>query len=293
MMRRLRRALGTVRVLCGLTLVAPMLAGCPAPAADPSTTSGEVNLPGIDTSGFTPREKHELARYAGEYMAPCPEVPVSIGQCVQEKRACSACVQAAEALAKAVREGLAADQVDQMYKQRFDAKTVKLIPVDGSPSRGPEDAKVTIVEFADFECPFCQRIAPTLDDFFEKHKGEVRMVYKFMPLPMHPRGEPAARAAIAAQQQGEFWAMDKVLFAAGGHLEDIDLDSYARQLGLDVNRLHADEASPQTKARIDADRQLADQLGVKGTPTLYVNGREFNLKGDLEEWVKGELAKAR
>jgi protein-disulfide isomerase len=180
-----------------------------------------------------------------------------------------------------------------MYKERFDAKAVKAIPVDGSPSRGPEDAKVTIVEFADFECPFCQRIAPMLDDFFEKHKGEVRMVYKFMPLPMHPRGEPAARAAIAAQQQGEFWAIDKVLFAAGGHLEDIELDSYARQLGLDMNRFHADEASPQTKARIDADRQLADQLGVKGTPTLYVNGREFNLKGDLEEWVKGELAKPR
>jgi protein-disulfide isomerase len=149
------------------------------------------------------------------------------------------------------------------------------------------------VEFADFECPYCQRIAPLLDQLFDKHKTEVRMVYKFMPLPMHPRGEPAARAAIAAQNQGKFWEMDRALFAAAGRLEDVDLEGVARDLGLDMARFHADEASPATKARIDADRKLADDLGVKGTPTFYINGREFNLKTDMEEWVKGELAKGR
>src|ERR1700678_1503509 len=119
------------------------------------------------------------------------------------------------------------------------------------------------------------------------------MVYKFMPLPMHTRGEPSARAAIAAQDQGKFWEMDRALFAAGGRLEDVDLDGLARELGLDMARFHADEMSPATKARIDADRKLADDLGVKGTPTIYINGREYNLKMDIEEWVKAELAKGR
>jgi protein-disulfide isomerase len=267
-------------------------AGCPGPASDPSATPGNVELPGIDTHGFTPRERHEFSRYVTEYLAPCAEVPVPIAQCVQEKRACTACLAAAEAIAKAVREGMSTDQVDQLYKERFDAHGAKTIALEGSPSRGPDAAAVTIVEFADFECPYCQRIAPLLDQLFEKHKTEVRMVYKFMPLPMHSRGEPAARAAVAAQNQGKFWEMDHALFAAGGRLEDVDIDGFAQQLGLDMARFHADEASPATKARIDADRKLADDLGVKGTPTFYINGREFNLKTDMEEWVKGELAKA-
>jgi protein-disulfide isomerase len=268
------------------------LTACPGPASDPSTAPGNVELPGVDTQGFTPREKREFSRYVSELLAPCPEVPVPVAQCVLEKRACGACVQVAEAIAKAVREGMAADQISQMYKERFDVHGVKAIPLEGSPSRGPENAPVTIVEFADYECPFCQRLAPVLDDLFAKHKDDVRMVYKFMPLPMHPRGEPAARAAIAAQGQGKFWEMERALFGAAGQLEDMDLDSMAKQLGLDMNRFHADEVAPATKARIDADRKLAEDLGVKGTPTIYINGREYNLKTDLEEWVKGELAKA-
>jgi protein-disulfide isomerase len=268
------------------------LTACPGPASDPSTPSGDVDLPGIDTQGFTPREKHEYSRYVSDLLAPCPEVPVPVAQCVLEKRACGACLQVAAAIAKAVREGMAADQISQMYKERFDVHGVKAIPLEGSPSRGPENAPVTIVEFADYECPFCQRLAPLLDELFEKHKNEVRMVYKFMPLPMHPRGEPSARAAIAAQDQGKFWEMERALFAAAGRLEDVDIDGMARQLGLDMNRFHADEAAPATKARIDEDHKLADDLGVKGTPTIYVDGREYNLKTDLEEWVQGELAKA-
>lgn len=279
------------RLLLGGALAFALM-GCPGPASNPSTPSGDVDLPGTDTQGFTPREKHEFSRYVSDFLAPCPEVPVPVAQCVLEKRACGACLQAAEAIAKAVREGMASDQISQMYKERFDVQGVKAIPLEGSPSRGPESAPVTIVEFADYECPYCQRLAPSLDDLFEKHKNDVRMVFKFMPLPMHPRGEPSARAAIAAQDQGKFWEMEHALFAAGGRLDDVDIDGMARQLGLDMNRFHADEAAPATKARIDADHKLADDLGVKGTPTIYVNGREYNLKTDLEEWVQGELAKA-
>jgi protein-disulfide isomerase len=187
---------------------------------------------------------------------------------------------------------MAQEQIEAMYKQRFDPASAKQIPVDGSPVRGPDSAPVTVVEFADFECPFCQRIAPELDELFEKRSAKVRFVYKFMPLSMHPHGEPAARAAIAAQAQGKFWEMHHQLFSNGTHLEDADIESYAKTLGLDLTRFHADLQAPATKARLDADRKLADALGVKGTPTLFINGREYDAKVDLAEWLDAEISRA-
>jgi predicted DsbA family dithiol-disulfide isomerase len=286
---RLTLAFGVVSVL-GVVFVA-LLDGCRGtPAGDPSAATGDVELPGVETRGFTPREKHEFSRYVAELGAPCPGVAVPIAQCILERRACPSCLPAAIAIAKAVREGMAREQVEGLYKQRFDVSSAKSIPIDGSPARGSDGATVTIVEFADFECPFCQHIAPQLDDLWEKKKPNLRFVFKFMPLAMHPRGEPAARAAIAAQAQGKFWEMHHQLFANGQHLEESDIDAYAKAMGMDLGRFHSDMQSPATKARLDADRKLADDLGVKGTPTIFINGRLYDGKGDIADWVDGEIA---
>jgi len=260
------------------------------PADDPSQVTRDVELPGVETRGFTPREKHEFSRYVRELGSPCPGLAVPVAQCLLEKRACPACLPAAIAIAKAVREGMAREQVEGLYKQRFDAAASKSIPLDGSPARGSDAATVTLVEFADFECPFCQHIAPQLDELCEKKKPNLRLVFKFMPLAMHPRGEPAARAAIAAQAQGKFWEMHHQLFANAPRLEESDLDAYAKAIGMDVARFHEDMQSAATKARIDADRKLADGLGVKGTPTIFINGRQYDGKADIEDWVDGEIA---
>jgi protein-disulfide isomerase len=199
-------------------------------------------------------------------------------------------VVAAQVLASAVRQGMAREQVESLYKTRFDAASEKTIPLDRSPSRGPEDAPVTVVEFADFECPFCQRLAPTLDALWEKRKSSVRFVFKFMPLAMHPHGEIAARAGIAAQAQGKFWEMHQRLFAAGTHLDESDLDGYAKGVGLDIDRFHADMQAPATRQRLDEDRKLADELGVRGTPTLFIDGRLYDSRDDLEAWIDAEIA---
>jgi protein-disulfide isomerase len=114
-----------------------------------------------------------------------------------------------------------------------------------------------------------------------------------MPLPMHPHGEIAARAAIAAGAQGKFWEMHEKLFAAGPRLEQSDLEGYALSLGLDVERLRADMVSPATKARLEADQKLANDLGVHGTPTIYVDGRMYDSKIDLGEWLDQEIAARR
>src|SRR5579884_175014 len=219
------------------------------PAADPSRAQADVELPGIDTREFTPREKREFSRYVSELASPCKAVAVSIAQCVLEKRACPECLPAAEAIAKAVRDGMSREQVEDLYKNRFDTSGVKDIPLDDSPSKGPASAPVTVVEFADFECPFCQRLAPVLDQLWEKRKGAVRFVYKFLPLAMHPHGELAARAAIAAQAQGKFWEMHDRLFANATNLEESDLERYAKAIGLDVDRFRADLRSTETTRR--------------------------------------------
>jgi protein-disulfide isomerase len=263
------------------------------PAGDASTAQGNVDLPGVDTRDFTPREKHEFSRYVRQLPAPCSTVAVPVAQCILEKRDCPACASAAALVAKAVREGMAPEQVESSYRERFGAGAAKAIPLEGSPSRGPEAGVATMVEFADFECPFCQRKAPELDQLWESRKDKLRFVYKFMPLAMHPHSEIAARAAIAAQAQGKFWEMHRVLFKNGGHLEQADLEKYASSVGLDLARFRADMQSPETTARIDRDLKLADSLGVKATPTLFIDGREYDPKLDLADWVDGAIAAHR
>ena len=251
----------------------------------------DVVLPGIDTSAMTPRERHEYSSLVSDLLAPCPNVPVSIAQCVLEKRACTACLQAAKSIAHAVREGASEEQIQAAFKARFDPSGQKVLPLAGSPTRGPDDAKVTIVEFADFECPHCRAAVPMIDAVMAAHPDKVKLVYKFVALPMHVRAEPAARAAWAAAQQGKFWEMEHLLFERQDHLEQGDLERYAHILKLDVAKWKVDMESTAAKDRLAEDHRLEEDLKLKGTPTLYVNGRELDIEADeiLEERVASEL----
>jgi protein-disulfide isomerase len=248
-------------------------------------------LPGVDTSAMTPRERREWVALVSELLAPCPAEPVSVAQCILERRPCGLCSQAAKWIAGAVRNGASADQVHKAYGLRFDPSSVKAIPVDGSPTKGPDEAPVTIFELADFECPHCAGAVPLLDAVLEAHPGKVRLVYKSFTLTFHTRGEPAARAAFAAGMQGKFWEMEHLLFERQQHLEDADLDRYARMLKLDVAKWKADIESPAISDRIAHDHKLGEDLKVKGTPTIYVNGRELDIEQDesLEQRVASEL----
>ncbi|MDP9149533.1 MAG: thioredoxin domain-containing protein [Myxococcota bacterium] len=262
-----------------------------------ASPTGDLELPGVDTRDFTPREKHEFTQYVTTLSWPCASATArsdasaapSVAQCVTEKRRCNSCLEAAQLIAKAVRDGLGPSQVGELYRERFDLASLRRIPLEGSPSRGPEDAPVVIVEFADFECPYCQKLAPQLDELWEKRKGSVRFVYKFLPLPMHPNGELAARAAIAAHMQGKFWEMHGKLFANGLHLEATDLEGYAKAIGLDLDHFRVDMRSLEAGERLGSDKKLADVLGIKGTPTIFIDGRQYDSKVGLDEWVDGEI----
>jgi protein-disulfide isomerase len=252
----------------------------------------EMALEGVDTSALTPREKKEWGSYVSEFLSPCQNVPVPIAQCVQEKRACSRCLSSAKFVLKGVKDGLTREQIDKSYKGRFDAASVKNVPIDGSPVHGPEGALITIVEFADFECPHCAEVAPAIEKVVEAHKNDVRFAFKFFPLPGHPHGEIAARAAISALAVSpvKFWEMHHTLFTNQKHLEQTDLDSYAKSAGIEVSRFHADMQANATTDRIAKDRKLGEDLKIQGTPAIFINGRQFDGRQDMNDWINEELA---
>jgi protein-disulfide isomerase len=252
----------------------------------------EVELPGVDTSALTPRERREWSAYVSETIAPCADTPVPLAQCVKEKRTCAKCLPAAKFLVTQVREGRTREQAMETYKARFDNDKVKSIDVDGSPVHGPASAPITIVEWADFECPHCRAVMPILDQTVEKFPGKVRLIFKNYPLSIHSHAEPAARAAIAAGVQGKFWEMHHKLFKATA-LETPDIERYAKDLGLGVDKLKSDMAAEATTSRIEKDKKSAEAVGFAGTPLIFINGREFHGSGDfvadLEEWIRLEL----
>ena len=161
------------------------------------------------------------------------------------------------------------------------------------PARGPADAKLTVVLFSDFQCPFCARVEPSLKQLEDAFPGQVRIVWKHQPLPMHPNARPAALAAEAAREQGKFWPMHDKLFSDQQGLGDAAYARYAKELGLDVRRFQASLASKKGEARIAEDQAQAQQVGANGTPTMFFNCRQVvgarpfdQLRATAEEELK-------
>ncbi len=154
-----------------------------------------------------------------------------------------------------------------------DPERVYSLPANNSPIKGPQDAPITIVEFSDYQCPFCSRSEPLIDQVLRAYPTQVRLIVKHFPLTsIHPHATGAARAAVAAQKQGKFWEMHELLFTNQKALSPEHLKNYAEQLGLDMEQFEADIRSPEVKSLVEEDMRLAQQTGVRGTPTVFVNG---------------------
>jgi protein-disulfide isomerase len=147
------------------------------------------------------------------------------------------------------------------------------VPLGDGPLRGGRAPKVTIVEFSDFECPFCARVSPTLDKLLAQYGEDLALAFRHNPLPFHPHARAAAQAAEAARAQGKFWEMHDRLFADPQHLARADLDARARALGLDMTKFAAALDGDADKARIERDIAEAERFGANGTPSFFINGR--------------------
>ena len=175
--------------------------------------------------------------------------------------------------------------------------TVYKVPVAAEDAvKGPADALVTIVEFSEFQCPFCSRVLPTTKQIFDTYGKDVRVIFKHAPLPFHADAPLASEAALAAGAQGKFWEYHDVLFANQKDLKRESLDKFAGQVGLNMGKFKADLDSNKFKAQVERDKALATSIGAGGTPNFYVNGRNLVGAQPFEAFKKiidEELVKAK
>jgi protein-disulfide isomerase len=270
----------------------------PPPVEETTSSKPAQQLPGVDISALTPREQSKWQEYVGELLAPCPDQPVNVAQCVTESRPCAACLPAAKFLVERVRRGDTRQQAEAAYRARFSPEAVKPVDIEGSPAKGAERPIVTVVEWADFECPFCAVAAPLLKALVEKYPKQVQVVFKHYPLASHQHAENAARAAVAAHRQDKFWELSGAMFEAQKEgLDEEKVLELARGAGLEMKDFQAALGSEDTADSVARDRKQADELGLEGTPMIYINGRyfsfdHFDLRQDLEPWVELEIAMA-
>jgi len=140
-------------------------------------------------------------------------------------------------------------------------------------AKGPKNAPVTIVEFSDFQCPFCKRAQAVVDEVMKQYTDKVRLVYRDYPLPFHPQAQPAAEAAHCAGEQGKYWEYHNHLMSVEGTLQPDDLKKRATELGLDLGAFQTCVDGEKWDPVIKASSDEATSLGVTGTPTFFINGR--------------------
>jgi len=147
------------------------------------------------------------------------------------------------------------------------------IDTAGSPAKGAAEGVIEIVEFSDFQCPFCSRVNPTLARIEKEYGDRVRISFKHLPLRIHPNAPEAHAAAEAAHRQGQFWEMHDLIFANQRQLSSSQYEKYAQQMGLDMDKFRSDMNSAGVKGKVTADQAEAAKLGITGTPSFFVNGR--------------------
>jgi protein-disulfide isomerase len=178
---------------------------------------------------------------------------------------------ATPAIAKAVRATLAAQASDANQAQQIKRYDV---PIDDDPVLGPEDAAITIIEFSDYECPFCRKWhLETFERLMETYPGQIRFVFRDFPLTsLHPNAAPAAEAANCAGEQSRYWEFNEALFSGRYPLSAQAYTQYASELGLKMNDFEECVNSRRYQEEVIADLEWAVDLGVRSTPTFFING---------------------
>jgi protein-disulfide isomerase len=204
----------------------------------------------------------------------------------------------AELYAVMTRDGLAKAPPREAKPRPGEPKPGEVYKVDikGAPVRGAKHALVTIVEFSDFQCPFCARVEPTLDRLLDEYKGRIRIVWRNLPLPFHDKAKGAAIAAMAAGGQGKFWEMHKLLIENQDELGPEAIAGYAEAIGLDVDKFREALADETISKAIDDESANAAKIGVRGTPSFFINGTYFSGAQPYQrfkERIDDELGKAR
>jgi protein-disulfide isomerase len=279
-----------------LTLALSALAGCaahapPAPAAParvlaPPATPEEA-LPGIPLDGLDEAQKAVASVVAQQAFLYCG-APRTVSQALRDGGGCQHAKRMGRLVARlagagASREALARLLTD--YYASFDRSKRAALDVAGfGPPLGDPAARVTLVEFSDFTCPYCQLFRPSLEKFVEERKDRVKLFYKPYPIESHPNALEAAQAGEWARDEGIFWPMHDALFLHPHAVSTEEMAGYAVELGKDGQALREAIEARKYLAKVRASQAEALAAGLRGTPTLYFDGRRLALP-DFSEWM--------
>ena len=245
-------------------------------------TPGRAEL-AVDTSGLDPQQLAAFSKLLTEEVCPC-DCPKTFGQCLQEGTQCKPAVLLAQWAIKSLEEGISPDSVaEALAKEITTGFTAppKTPTTAGYAFKGSNKPKVTIVEYADFECTHCRAAGAVVEELVKKHP-EVRVVFKHYPLPFHAWARKAAIAAEAAALQGKFWPMHDALFATQDLLSDELILGHAKSLGLDAKRFAKDIADPALAKKVDDSRAEGASFGIDATPAFFVDGRPYFLHRSVD-----------
>ncbi len=259
------------------------------PQAAPASALAEA--PGVDLSGLSDAQKSAFFDVINLEPSACGK-PHSLARSLADDPSCRDSLVLAQFVADRLAEGATATAIKKELEFLRKALTPREIDIEDRPVWGNPRAPVAVVVFADFQCPHCRAEAPVLRRAVDKFGGRAKLVFKYFPLRMHPQGKNAAIAAEAARAQGKFWEMHDLLFENQEDLSDERIMGFARQLGLDMKQFERDFRSEKAKARVAEDRAEGEKLEIPGTPTVYVNGREYNellFGGTVEGWIDEAL----
>ena len=194
-------------------------------------------------------------------------------------------------------------QGTRLFVTSRSGKSVQVIALDffveintaDTPSKGPQNAPVVLVVFSDFQCPYCARLAPKLEQMLKQYPKSVRVVYKNFPLSSHKFAKQAAAAALAAERQGKFWEYHDELLKSYRNLSDKKFVEIAQQLGLDEAKFNKDRHDPAILEKINLEFKEGEALEIRGIPALFINGRRIQNRdlGELQDIVEKQLKKAQ
>jgi protein-disulfide isomerase len=241
------------------------------------------SLPAVDLSGLSAAQKTTVLKLLRGRDCTCgcgmkvAECRVKDPNCFYSKGLASVVVASIKA-GKSEKDALA-DAEASRFAHPPEHKLLEdpiEIPTAGAPETGPDNAPITLVEFTDFQCPYCAMATPQIQAVLRAYPTEVRLFFKQFPLDIHSQAALAAAAAVAAQKQGKFWQMHDALFASHNDLRRPTILALASAVGLDMKRFEADLDSPEVRKAVSRDLDDGTNVGVMSTPTLFIDGQHYN-----------------
>jgi protein-disulfide isomerase len=258
-----------------------------------------TETPGVDTTKLNDAQRESFLQVINTEPSACDK-PHSLVKSLNEDKECRDSLIIAQLVADSIASGISVSDLRLGLPGVRGSLQVKDVPTDGRPVYGNETAPVTMVVFADFQCPHCAAEAPKLRKAVQQYRGQAKLVYRHFPLGAHPHAYLASQATEAAFQQSpeKFWEMHDEIFGNQVSLfEDGDavpgkLRGYAEKIGLDLVKYDEFMAAGTGKAAVDGDRQTGEKLRITGTPAVFINGREYTpvlFGGTFSGWIDDAL----